>query len=263
MTDENKSKSVKSLFEMIKQAQESNKRISKALHRRCLGDGIVEFHNRPNLARLFPPSDQMKLVFGLQWQTFTELDPDHGLQMIYEVLEATPFSGPLSARARVDILAEVNAHVGRVTSELLNTEFERVEKETRPEDRESHKDIILCAVWASINYQAFEPIWLAAMAQHAYWIEHDEFACGYLIAMLDQKLTKEKDFLRGRKSVQSGAEGARNKAAVQKKRTQQICSEMRRLVVNGLSVARAAEVAHKNGFGASAAANRKLWYRNK
>ncbi|MEP9350017.1 hypothetical protein [Xanthobacter sp. KR7-225] len=67
--------------------------------------------------------------------------------------------------------------------------------------------------------------------------------------------------VRGIKTIQSAAEGGRQRKGKQAPETAQIISYMRELMQSGHSKARAAELTHKKGLGVSAEANSKLFYR--
>jgi hypothetical protein len=127
---------------------------------------------------------------------------------------------------------------------------------------ESSIDAFIVAGWVDLFEEPFQEVWLAAMALHAYAFQENDFAFGYLIALLDQKKNSESHFLRGKQTLRSAAQGGIAKSSVTRPETLRTLTELSRLVSDGHSLARASELAFKNGFGASAAANKKLWNRN-
>ncbi|MCV0428171.1 MAG: hypothetical protein K5905_22165, partial [Roseibium sp.] len=69
------------------------------------------------------------------------------------------------------------------------------------------------------------------------------------------------DALRGRASVMAAKAGGLARAKLSKSASAARIDKMRQLIEAGHSRARAAELAHKAGFGPSKEANRKLWTR--
>ena len=92
--------------------------------------------------------------------------------------------------------------------------------------------------------------------------EPNEYAVGYLVALIDQKKNSEHHFLRGKGTLDSAKLGGLAKSATTKAKTKRTMTELLRLVSAGHSVSRASELAFKNGFGSSTMANKKIWSRN-
>ena len=101
------------------------------------------------------------------------------------------------------------------------------------------------------------------MAQHAFYVLEDDFAFGYFTAQLDQKRENETHFLRGKKSLESAKLGGKVRSSIVKPETESTLREVKRLVGAGHSLSRSAELAHRNGFGTSPSANKRLWNRHK
>ena len=91
------------------------------------------------------------------------------------------------------------------------------------------------AWWVELFIEPLSDVWLAAMALHAQ-SEDNDFAFGYLIAQIDRRHEVEPDFLRGKKSVESGRAGGNAKARLRLPASENILSEMRQLVAKGSTV---------------------------
>ena len=264
MKRNNMSKRVREALKRLDYWEENPERFFKAMEKQRHGNGVVNFTNYPNLGLLARPGDKQKICFGLPWQAYRELDPDHGLGLLHTVLEETPFAYPVSPETRKRVRAIIRQKVHEKYWFVLERSLDEIaDRAADSEERDSLEDVILCSVWAHIETEHFSLAWLAAMARHAYWIEENEYAFGYLIALLDQKLSNESHFLRGRKSVESASQGGIARASMFHSVTEKTIGEMARLIDGGQSIARAAELAHGNGFGSSASANRKLWSRHR
>jgi hypothetical protein len=193
----------------------------------------------------------------LQWQGLRELKADHGLFAIFDILRAEGFSGSEIEGAALakEVKEKVSPKVWRVIQRMLSS-LDDVH------NRSGQGTILLTALWAEIYADPFEELWLAAMAQHAYFVEESDFAFGYLTALIDQKRNIESHFLRGKKSVESGKLGGAARSASLRARTDRTLAEIERLLHEGLSLARSAHLAHRNGYGTSPSANARLWNRH-
>ena len=191
----------------------------------------------------------------LKWQGYTELTEDHGFSLSYDVIfaSAPEHSGIRNtAKLPLEIAESIGESAWARIEEYLST----------LDDDSGHRDIFIRAAWAQLFAEPYEELWLAAMAQHAYYILEDDYAFGYLTALLDQKRNNEEHFMRGRKSVESAQLGGQTRAKQQSLKTAQTLHEMARLAESGQTIARAATLAFKNGFGSSEAANKRLWTRH-
>lgn len=197
---------------------------------------------------------------ALQWQGFYQLDADHGMQASYDVLIDANFVALSGEKPTEDIASEIRDRIGAVNWNRVERYLSTFGDKT---DKEGHRRCFLIAVWAELFAEPFGELWLAAMAQHAYWVERDEFAFGYLTALLDQKKQNESHFLRGKKGLASAALGGQARAAQSKSGTQTVLMEMERHISAGKSITRAAELTCRAGLGATPEANRKLWYRHR
>lgn len=260
----NPSKRVRGMLQRLADGEENPERFFKAMEKQRHGNGVVNFTSYPNLGLLLRPGDKQKICFGLPWQTFTEVGMDHGLSLIHTLLEETPFAYPVSQDTRLAFREKIQRAVhARYWHAFQRSLREKTIGLADLEERNSKEDILLCAIWAHLETERFGPIWLAAMAQHAYWIEEDEYAFGYLIALLDQKLSNESHFLRGKKGLESAGLGGQVRAAKAKPKTKSVLIEMDRHISGGKSIARAADLTFRAGQGSSSSANRKLWSRHR
>lgn len=192
---------------------------------------------------------------GLKWQILAELNEDHGLSLIHEILFLEGF-GSNTKHTIESMTAQICEKIGAQA-------WETVEKHLLElNDENGDREIFLQAKWVELFSEPFEELWLAAMAQHAFYVLGDDFAFGYLTAQIDQKRNLESHFLRGKNSVKSASLGGLARSNALQKKTRQTLTEMERLIASGHSVARSAKLAHKNGFGTSQSANKKLWERH-
>lgn len=192
---------------------------------------------------------------ALEWQSYSELDTDHGLSLSHEILFSEGF-GNSTKHTIESMSAQIAEKVGERAWKSIETHLLGLDEES------GHRKVFLQAGWAQLFAEPFEELWLAAMAQHAFYVLENDFAFGYLTAQIDQKRDIETHFLRGKKSIESASLGGLARSSEQHKKTQQTLTEMNRLIENDLSIARAASLAYKNGFGTSDAANKKLWARH-
>lgn len=132
----------------------------------------------------------------LEWQGYSELQEDHGFSLMYEIF--------FTNRASGSDMRNTATMSAKIAESMNSAELQRFRKilATFGNDNE-RKAIYIQAVWAQLFAERFEELWLASMAQHAYYIAEDDFAFGYLTALLDQKRNNETHFLRGKKSVES------------------------------------------------------------
>lgn len=230
--------------------------------------GIVKFSTSQAVGDNRPqPRNQQSAHLGLHWQTYSELGSDHGFGAAYGVLfDNKNFDVPpedfeallaifrqTSDQIQYDRLIAHIEHINQMTFQEVLLDENSVE----------HSLNFLRAAWADEYSEPFSPVWLAAMALYAYYVEENDFAFGYLTAILDQKLANEADFLRGKRTVESAKQGGEMRSAIHSNRTRAVLSEMKRLIDAGQPVSNAAGRAYSNGFGSSTEANRKLWNRHR
>lgn len=224
--------------------------------------GLVSFSS----IRMQPESMTPEMVspenahrIGLSWQTYSELQADHGEGATYGILCDEKF-GNLFARSTTEMLTELE-------NELEPSAMARLEKFLDglddQEDASGCRKIFTTAVWAEMFAEPYSDVWLAAMAQHAYYIEGNSFAFGYLSALLDKKASAERDFLRGKVTAKSAGLGGKSRSSKFSPTREAILAEMRRLVARGFSRTNAARITHEKGLGSSQAANEKLWDRHR
>ena len=196
---------------------------------------------------------------GLKWQRLSELNPDHGLSNSFEVLFGDSFGG-LGQKSTTDLISEIRDEVNESVWKRIKGHLATLGGEG---DEHGHRRVFLVAAWAELFAEPFGEVWLSAMAQHAFYVLEDDFAFGYLIAQLDQKRENETHFLRGRKSLESAKLGGKVRSSILKPETERTLKEVKRLNGAGHSLSRSAEFAHRNGFGTSPSANKRLWNRHK
>lgn len=213
-------------------------------------------------AKLPQPMGKNNIIDGvaLEWQGFSELDEDHGFSATYGVLCNTPFVSLKAEKPTSEIVAEIEAKVGPENWSRVERHLESLGNKA---DKNGHRRVFLVAFWAEIFAEPFGELWLAAMAQHAYYVLENDFAFGYLTALLDQKQQNEAHFLRGKKGLDSAKRGGSARAQQSKANTQAVLHAMELHHAAGKSTARAAELALRSGHGSSAEANRKLWSRHR
>jgi hypothetical protein len=208
------------------------------------------------------PSSEGKLPrppsFALRWQGMMELDSDHGMSIICGILMDADL-WILKPDRREELLSQVKT---RLNENMLAMISESLRPPAIEEGEDDIRDVIIVGLWAERFAEPLSDLWLAAMAYHAYYAERNDFAFGYLTAQLDQRRETEEDFLRGRKSVESGKVGAQIRAKRSHAETERVLRELKRLIAGGHSISRAASIAADGGIGSSASANRKLWDRH-
>lgn len=192
---------------------------------------------------------------GLEWQIFAELNENHGLSLIHEILFLEGFN--YKAKHTIESMT------AQICEKIGAQAWETVEKHLLElNDENGHREIFLQAKWVELFAEPYEELWLAAMAQHAFYVLENDFAFGYLTAQIDQKRKLESHFLRGENSIKSASLGGLARSNALQKKTHRTLNEMKRLIESGQSVARSADLAHKHGFGTSQGANKKLWERH-
>ena len=203
-------------------------------------------------------SAQMDEV-ALEWQSLSELQEDHGLSTVFGVISDSK-SGEHGKKTINERISKIRRQIGESSWSRVERRFTKLGGDDS-EDRRGKYFIL--AVWAELFAEPFGEFWLAAVAQHAFFVEENDFAFGYLTAMLDIKRNREAHLLRGLKTIESARLGAKTRASQTKPETARVIAEMERLRDSGHSISRAAEIAHSKGHGTSADANRKLWTRSK
>jgi len=202
--------------------------------------------------------ERAKLGVCLKWQSYRELCDDHGFSVTYGVLHDAGFlrGGDRSPTA---LAAEIKAEIGDVAWQGVEKHLSKLGNES---DERTRKKSFLIACWAELFSEPYEELWLAAMAHHAYYVEENDFAFGYLTALLDQKRENETHFLRGKKSLERARAGGLARGQQQTDKTRKVIHFMKHYVADGHSIANAARLAFKAGQGSSAGANRKAWSRH-
>lgn len=104
-------------------------------------------------------------------------------------------------------------------------------------------------------------LWYAANMKSLYFIHYDDLRLGYLWAEYKLRMQHELNSFRGKKNFESAGRGGEERAKSFQPARQAILVRMRSYLSRGQTVANAAKLAHKAGFGKSPEANRKLWYR--
>ncbi len=194
----------------------------------------------------------------LKWQSYVELCDDHGQAVTFGALFDAGFlrGGDRSPTA---LAAEIKAEIGDVAWQGVEKHLSKLSNEN---DECRHRETFLIACWAELFSEPYEELWLAAMAHHAYYVEENDFAFGYLTALLDQKRENETHFLRGKKTPESAHAGGLARRQQTTDKTRKVIHFMKPYVADGHSIANAARLAFKAGQGSSADANRKAWTRH-
>lgn len=125
-------------------------------------------------------------------------------------------------------------------------------------------EVFVRAHWAEVFAEPLSVVWIAAMAQHAHLVVKDNYAAGYLTALLDQKLKKEDLFVRGLVNKESTDAGGQKQADNALDNRTRVLAEMERLLASEKGkrgVRWAAKAAAGNGVGTSESSNRQIWYR--
>ena len=106
-------------------------------------------------------------------------------------------------------------------------------------------------------------LWYAASMEALYFAYRDDLTVGYLWAEYRMRKEHEDSALRGKKTQVAARKGGEARGQVLTEQRLRILGEMQRYIDLSHSIARAAELAAKAGIGTSAAANAKLWHRNR
>jgi hypothetical protein len=223
--------------------------------------GIVTFTSIRMRPEELPPatiSPENTQRIGLTWQSYSELQADHGEGITYGILFDEKF-GNLFARSTARLLADIGSKLKPSIMVKLNRFLDEIDDE---EDATGGRKIFTTAVWAEMFSEKYSEVWLAAMAQHAYYVEGNSFAFGYMSALLDKKASAERDFLRGKVTANSAGLGGKSRSSNFSSMREAVLAEMERLIGKGFSRANAARMTKEKGLGTSQAANEKLWGRH-
>lgn len=229
-----------------------------------LSDGIsehsyLEFTSEVPLdwEKYIAPIGKMPLVRS---DFFPALDTDHAWSVCYPILVERVWDG--SSALSPSQIDQIRERLGPCRWNVLRQEVAEIEEFHRESASYSSAAVFsLTAVWVDLFCDAFSPEWYAAQAMYAHVVRGNDFAFGYLVCELDQKIRNETSFLRGEKIRASAAVGGRTTAASVAGQSAAVLEEMQRLHARGHTISRAAQIAHDNGFGTSSTANRQLWTR--
>jgi hypothetical protein len=194
--------------------------------------------------------------FALQWESFTQLDADHGLLVINSILREAGLTN-LPPPELDELIEEIRLKVGPKRWSEIGACLTSIDK--LGQDREA----LIVAVWTDLFVEKLSDVWLAAMAQYAYYVKEADYAFGYLTAQLNRRQEFELHFIRGKKIVENARMGGHTKASRSARTTDGVLREMRQLVANGMKVGKAAELAFRKGKGTSPGANVRLFNRHR
>lgn len=155
---------------------------------------------------------------------------------------------------------------GQANDELVNQVAEVVGRQFIEEAKAKHGSDWRCLILEVAATHFLPPLtrlWYAANLMSLYYIHYDDIAFGYLWAEYNIRLRHEADAIRGVKTKASAGKGARARNSDFAPKRTEVLVEVQRLIDAGHSVSRASELAYSNGVGASAEANRKLYYRTR
>ena len=195
----------------------------------------------------------------LSYRFLSELKMDHGFSLTYGILHNAGFynDGPTEFSSLLkEIFQRLDVSAGRYVKQ-------KIARLNRSDPDEEMSKVFTIAVWAELFEEKFTDVWLAAMAQHAYFIDHDDYAFGYLISGIDHRHRTETHFLRGKIGLESAQAGGLARAAKHRATTEKTLSEIARRLKAKHSLARAADLAYQAGFGSGKLANIKLWNRHR
>lgn len=232
------------------------------MHSHALQKGIFHFTRQfflPEGSDRPDPSRIAKDDLALPWQSLRELDADHGMSVTYQILIDAGFVSLRDEKSTAEISAEIQTKIGEENWRRVEAHLDRLGYK---QDKNGRRRTFLIACWTDLFEEPFSDLWLAAMAHHAYYVLEDDFAFGYLTALLDQRAQNERDYLRGKKGLDSARAGGRARAAKVRSDSDLRLGKMRGLVDAGHSVSRAAELTCRAGLGPSKSANAKLWHRH-
>ena len=193
------------------------------------------------------------------WQKMLELQEDHGFSTMYRVLHSDE-ARKIFKRPSQDLATEIREKIGPDAWVYVERNWTDL---CDGNDVDGRGHVFLVAGWAELFAEKFGDIWLAAMAQHAIYVQEDEFAFGYLTALLDQKVTNESNMIRGAATLTAARSGGDVRRIDLTSFREVVLSEMERLISNGHTVSGAASAAKRLGIGTSQGANLALWYRHR
>ncbi|WP_417435317.1 hypothetical protein [Hoeflea sp.] len=192
----------------------------------------------------------------LEWQDAVELQAANGFISCAVVLNGAEYGG--LGRKPIE---KIKADILRLLGKDGFAHFEAVAPPIGATDKGPNLHAIFFrATWVQFFAEKLSIDWLAAMAEHAYFVKNDEFAFGYMTALLDQKRGKERFFMSGAKSSAGASDAGKARSAKYKAQRAMVIREMLPLVKEHGNISLAAEIAAKRGIGKSKNANRKLWY---
>lgn len=227
----------------------------------CETSGLVKFTSHRFLGDY--PSNVRSLTdsidrVGLCWQSYSELRADHGHAIVYRVL-LNDDHHEWYRRTEAELLSDISERLSPTALKALISCLENLDD---AKDDSGHRRIFLRASWVELFSEKFSDLWLAAVAQHAYYIEEDDFAFGYLTCLLSQIWESEDHFLRGKNVAKSAGKGGLVKSFGFRPLRESILAEMQRLISRGSTRANAARMTFQRGLGTSESANAKLWDRH-
>ncbi|MGR3792623.1 hypothetical protein [Vannielia sp. SX4] len=204
----------------------------------------------------------------LAYEHFFELQPEElGFQLLGE---AGFFTGGYRPTAKLK--RELKEHLNPEDWAALEREVDAIHEraESAPTDvfpPFDHCDfiveILIVATWVQVFEEPLSDIWLAAMSLHAAHVRQDDFLYGYLTSLIHQRERNEEHFLRGKGTLEAARRGGESSAENQRSDLQKILEFMAAKISAGVGIAQAARLAAKAGLGASAEANRRIWYRHR
>jgi hypothetical protein len=126
-----------------------------------------------------------------------------------------------------------------------------------PENWQSHLFEIACIG----HVKALTRLWYVCNMLALLDVHGDQLRLGFLWSEYQQRLRNERALATGTKVARAAPLGGKTRAQMHKVRNSNILAEMRRLLLEGHSKRRAAELVFEKGFGTSPDANRKIWSR--
>jgi hypothetical protein len=168
-----------------------------------------------------------------------------------------------------EVLSVLSAHgwnKGHVilSDEIVERVRERLGSKVIEDARERYDDDwrnFILEVAAAHFVQPLTRLWYAANLISLYYVHQDDIAFGYLWSEYNIRLRHETDAVRGSKTKKSASAGGRVRGSAFSAQRQRVLSEIKRHLLAGHSISRASHLAFSNGYGTSAAANRKLFHR--
>lgn len=205
-----------------------------------------------------------------RWQSFIRLELDTELRRCKSILEILcwnedgrlPFRKAMQLRRAVSHREYWAIRTDATVFVDLNT-FERVTYGRDNDEALLIEQSALAAAWSYYCEHALSPVWLAGTAIYALLAKKDEFAFGYLVSELNQKLRNEPDALRGKQRLADASAGGKKRSRENELSRRARIEKMKALILRGHSVKRAAELAHMSGLGVTPGANVQMWKRHK